>query len=152
MSQINNTHRATMFILFIAAAITLTGAGCAPAKQVESNNGNTPAPVTTPSVLPNSAYKDGTYTAVGTYRSPAGAEEMGVTLTLKDNTITDVVIEPKATVPISKNIQTMFSENVKSIVVGKKISDVKLDKVSGASLTPKGFNDAVEKIKAQAAA
>jgi uncharacterized protein with FMN-binding domain len=54
-----------------------------------------PAPVTTPSVLPNSAYKDGTYTAVGTYRSPAGAEEMGVTLTLKDNTITDVVIEPK---------------------------------------------------------
>lgn len=152
MSQINNTHRATMFILFIAAAITLTGAGCAPAKQAESGNSNTPAPVTTPSVLPNSAYKDGIYTVVGAYKSPAGPEEIGVTLTLKDDIITDAVIDIKATVPISKNMQTIFSENIKSIVVGKKISDVKLDKVSGASLTPIGFNEAVEKIKTQAAA
>ena len=48
--------------------------------------------------------------------------------------------------------ETIVSNNVKTLVVGKKITDVKLDKVSGSSLTPKGFNDALEQIKTLAKA
>ncbi len=97
-----------------------------------------------------SGYKDGTYSAVGTYNSPAGLDELGVKLTLKDSIITDATVEPKAKSPMSIRYQQMFNENYKQFVVGKKISDVTLSKVSGSSLTPKGFNDAVNKIKTQA--
>jgi hypothetical protein len=36
------------------------------------------------------------------------------------------------------------------MVVGKNISELQLTKVSGSSLTPQGFMDALEKIKAEA--
>lgn len=98
----------------------------------------------------DSAYKDGTYTAVGNYTSPGGAEELGVTLTIADGVVTDSQVEVKATRPISKTRQTDFAEHYKDMVVGKNIDDLSLGKVSGSSLSPKGFNDAVEKIKAEA--
>ena len=99
-----------------------------------------------------SAYKDGVYTVDGQYVSPGGQEEIGVSLTLKDGMITDAVVTPKATRPISVKMQGVFSENYKPLVVGKSIDEVTLDVVSGSSLTPKGFNDAVTKIKEQAKA
>jgi hypothetical protein len=97
-----------------------------------------------------SAYKDGSYSVTGDYISPGGAEELGVTLTLKNGVITDSVVEPKATRPNSVRFQGIFAENYKPLVIGKNINDVQLAKVSGSSLAPKGFNDAVEKIKAEA--
>ena len=36
------------------------------------------------------------------------------------------------------------------MVVGKNIDEVAITKVAGSSLTPKGFTDALEKIKADA--
>lgn len=98
----------------------------------------------------SATYKDGDYSVVGTYNSPAGAETMGVSLTLKDNIITAVTIEPKANAPISKKFQETVADSIKPFVVGKRIDAVKLSKISGSSLTPKGFNDALEKVKVQA--
>lgn len=97
-----------------------------------------------------SAYKDGTYTAVGNYTSPGGQEELGVTLTIASGVVTDSTVEVLATRPMSKTRQTDFAENYKDMVVGKSIDELSLGKVSGSSLSPKGFNDAVEKIKAEA--
>ena len=97
-----------------------------------------------------SAYKDGTYTAVGNYTSPGGQEELGVTLTVASGVVTASEVEVKATRPISQERQTDFAENYESQVVGKNIDEISLGKVSGSSLSPKGFNDAVEKIKTQA--
>lgn len=97
-----------------------------------------------------SAYKDGTYTAVGNYTSPGGQEELGVTLTVASGIVTASEVEVKATRPISKERQTDFAENYESQVVGINIDEISLGKVSGSSLSPKGFNDAVEKIKTQA--
>lgn len=105
---------------------------------------------TTPVVI--QSYKDGTYSSTGEYTSPAGKEEVGVSLTLKNNIVTDVTFTPKATNEISVKLQTMFADGYKTLVVGKDINTVKLNKVSGSSLTPKGFNDAIEKIKLQAKA
>lgn len=97
-----------------------------------------------------SSYKDGTYTVVGEYTSPGGPEELGVTLVLAKGVVTDATVEVKATRPASKERQTDFAANYKTEVVGKNIEEVNLGKVSGSSLSPKGFNDAVEKIKAEA--
>lgn len=95
-------------------------------------------------------YKDGTYTAVGNYTSPGGAEELGVTLTIAKGVVTDSEVEVKATRPMSKTRQTDFAEHYKDMVVGKNIDELSLGKVSGSSLSPKGFNDAVTKIKEEA--
>jgi len=110
-----------------------------------------PATSTTePVAMTNGSYKNGNYSAVGDYMSPGGAEQVGVTVALKDNVITDVTFEPKAQRPASVKFQGMFAEGFKQFVVGKKIDEVQLSKVSGSSLTPKGFNDALAKIKVQA--
>ena len=95
-------------------------------------------------------YKNGTYVATGSYVSPGGLEEVGVKLILKDDIITDVYFESKAVLPTSKKMQEMFGDNYKPMVVGKKISELKLGKISGSSLTPVGFNDAIAKIEVQA--
>ncbi|HVT74902.1 MAG TPA: hypothetical protein VHD69_00565 [Candidatus Paceibacterota bacterium] len=97
-------------------------------------------------------YKDGTYTARGTYQSPAGLESIDVTLTLKGDVVTDASVVSHATIAQSINFQGKFISGFKALVVGQDIDSIKLDKVSGSSLTPKGFNSAVTEIKAEAAA
>lgn len=99
---------------------------------------------------PTSVYADGEYFAEGEYISPGGEERLPVTLTLEDGVITEAEVTVSSENPMSQNFQTMFVENYKSQVIGKKIDEVELDKVSGSSLAPIGFNDAVEQIKEQA--
>lgn len=111
----------------------------------------TPVPIPAPSPKPTaSTYKDGTYTAVGTYESPAGPEAIDVTLTLKGDVITDTTVVGEATNRKSISMQGQFIDNYKPQVIGKKIQDVNLTKVSGSSLTPIGFNDALTKIESKA--
>ncbi len=97
-------------------------------------------------------YKDGEYSAEGDYTSPGGEESIDVTLTLKDGIVEDAEVTSNATRPISKKMQTSFIEGYKEQVVGKKLDEINLGKVSASSLAPKGFNDAVTKIKAEAKA
>lgn len=97
-------------------------------------------------------YKDGTYTAEGDYFSPGGAESLGVTITLEDDVIVDASVKSNAFRPNSIHYQGLFISGYKSLVIGKNIDSVQLDKVSGSSLAPKGFNDALAKIKAEAQA
>jgi uncharacterized protein with FMN-binding domain len=106
---------------------------------------------TTPQVLA-AMYKNGTYTAAGSYMSPGGLDDLSVSLTLKDDIVTDVSMTPGAHDRRSEQYQAKFMSGYKEYVVGKNIADINLTKVSGASLTPKGFNDALAKIKAQAKA
>ena len=98
----------------------------------------------------NLRYKDGIYSAVGDYISPGGAEKIGVTITLKGDIIEDAKAQSKAFRPNTIRYQGIFIENFRPLVIGKNLDEVKLDKVSASSLTPIGFNDALEKIKAQA--
>lgn len=105
---------------------------------------------TTAPAVTTKEYKDGTYDVVGTYTSPAGPEEIKVSLTIEKNIVTAATMEPTATNEFSKKWQGVFKDNFKERVIGKDINTLMLDRVSGSSLTPKGFNDAVEKVKAQA--
>lgn len=95
-------------------------------------------------------YKNGNYEVMGDYTSPGGAEQLEVKLTLTDGVISDITVIPQATRPTSKIKQADFAEHYKVMVLGKNIDEVMLTKVSGSSLSPKGFNDAIEKIKSQA--
>ncbi len=97
------------------------------------------------------SYKDGAYTADGTYMTPEGEEKITVTLTLKGNAITEVNTTSNPVHHESRQYQTFFQNNYKKLVVGKKIDEVNLSRVSGSSLTPIGFNAALNAIKQQAA-
>ncbi len=135
----NTSNLPNLTSLSAIVALALITTGC----------GSTSTPVdSTPAVRVN--YKDGTYSATGSYSSPAGAEEIDVSLTLKSNIITDATVTPKATARRSVMMQNDFASNYKPYVVGKDINDIKLTKVSGSSLTPAGFDDAIAKIEAQA--
>jgi uncharacterized protein with FMN-binding domain len=104
----------------------------------------------TPANTQSLSYKDGTYSADGVYQTPDNQEEIGVTLTLKNNIITEANVEEKGILATSKRFQGEFISGYKPMVIGKNIDEVNLSKVSGSSLTPKGFNDALSKIKEQA--
>ena len=127
-------------------------------KYISSSNatvvGN-PNPITTGTNPPpqgTSVYKDGSYTATGSYMSPGGQESLGVNLTLKSDVVTDVTATSEATRSESKQYQARFISGYKALVVGKKIQDINIIKVSGSSLTPIGFMDALSQIETQAKA
>jgi uncharacterized protein with FMN-binding domain len=94
-----------------------------------------------------SNFKDGIYTANGRYISPAGNEEVEITITLENNVITAAEFQGFATNPGSVFQQNNFAQGFEQEVIGRPISEVRLNVVNGSSLTPKGFNDALEKIK-----
>jgi hypothetical protein len=97
-------------------------------------------------------YADGIYTAVGTYSSPGGEESISVTLTLTGDVVTAASAVGNATSPPSSQYQQQFVSNFADLIVGKSLDEVALDKVAGSSLTPIGFNDAVDTIKTDALA
>jgi|GEM_PF-1355778 len=103
-------------------------------------------------MMDTSAYEDGTYSADGIYRSPAGTEDIKVTLTLTDDIVTSAQVVGTATNPKSKMMQQAFIDGYSTLVVGKSIDALSLGVINGSSLTPKGFMDAVVKIKAEASA
>ncbi|MEI7777496.1 MAG: hypothetical protein WCI52_02720 [bacterium] len=106
-----------------------------------------PAPVSS-----NYIYKNGTYTAVGSYEAPSGTEQITITLTIKDDIVTDASGSTGAYDRTSLRYENAFLSGFKQYVVGKNISSLQLGKISGASLTPQGFNDALSQIKSQAKA
>lgn len=59
-------------------------------------------------------------------------------------------VTPHATGETSLDLQRRFAEAVPAVVVGRDIDTVNLDRVAGNSHTTAGFNNALEKIKAEA--
>lgn len=156
----SNNSRKSMLVMVAVAVVALVGIGAysymnmnksaKPTEMTESNKMTASPTQTTSMTATTVALKDGTYKSEGAYTSPGGEEKIGLTVTLKDGLISDVEFEPMAKLPGSVKFQEIFSQNYKTMVVGKNISEVKLDKVAGSSLTPKGFNDALQKIIVQA--
>ena len=95
-------------------------------------------------------YKDGEFTQVGSYVSPGGTEEIGVTLTLEKDVVTAVTTQPMPSNPTAKLYQERFSGGIQDEIVGKKLDELKVDKVAGSSLTSGGFAEATDLIKSEA--
>lgn len=100
----------------------------------------------------SSAYKDGTYTGTGSYETPETTEDLTVTLTLKNDIVTDVSFTGTQHVHETRQYQAQFASGYKQFVVGKNIDDISVSRVSGSSLTSGGFMAALAQIKAEAKA
>jgi uncharacterized protein with FMN-binding domain len=129
------------------AAIALTGCsggasadGAGSADSASGGSGGASGP-----------FKDGTYTARGDYTSPGGASAVDVKLTLKGDAVTAVTVTPKAENPTAQGYEAKFASGVGAQVIGKKLSELNVTKVSGSSLTSQGFDRAIEAIEKQAA-
>lgn len=100
------------------------------------------------------AFTAGEYESKGSYKDPNGqTQTVDVELTLTaDGTITELDVEGEAEGGNSEQYQGKFESGINAEVVGKKITDLKVDKVSGSSLTSGGFNEAIATIISQAQA
>lgn len=111
-----------------------------------------PSTTSTPidSTVSHSSYKDGTYTASSNYYVPHGSENIQVTVTLKNGVVTSSSITNSEGDRDSAAYQQDFASLYKSYVVGKSIKGLSLSRISGASDTTQGFNDALAQIANQA--
>ena len=109
-------------------------------------------PESTATVSTTSKYKNGTYKATGTYGTPEGQESIDVSLTLENGIVTDANVIANASGGRSLRYQQMFIGGYKTSVVGKNIDELNLGRISGSSLTPIGFNNAITAIKTEAKA
>jgi uncharacterized protein with FMN-binding domain len=150
-------------IVAILALIGITVASKKPATQdstpVDTGTSSaTPATTgtavatTAPTSTGTAEYKDGTYTATGSYMSPGGPDKVGVSVTLNNDIITAATVTPMPGDQESAHYQAIFAANYKQYVVGQDITKLNVHKVSGSSLTSGGFNDAISQIEAQAKA
>lgn len=119
-------------------------------QSIQSTDQNGSSLTATTTDKRQSSYKDGTYEVVGEYISPGGNESINVNLVLKDGVVTDATVVSNATRPNSVKFQGQFIGGFKDQVIGKNIDEINITKVSGSSLTPKGFMDALNKVKVQA--
>jgi len=123
-----------------------------------TSKSTTPTPVVTqtpPVDTPKKSsytYKDGTYSATGSYMSPGGYDQLGVSITIKNDIVTASTATNMAGDGRSQRYEDRFISGYKQYVIGKNIANIYLTNVSGSSLTPKGFNDALTQIKSQAQA
>jgi uncharacterized protein with FMN-binding domain len=125
--------------------VSTTAASSLQSTTASSNTSSTTSSTTT-------GYKDGTYSATSNYYVPHGTEDIQVSVTLKDGVITASSITNSESDPDSAQFQESFTSAYKSYVVGKNISGLSLNTISGASDTTQGFNDALSKIASEAQA
>ena len=78
---------------------------------------------------------------------------MTITLTLDDDIITAVTVEPMPqNNDTSRGYQERFAAAAPDEVIGKSINDLQVGIIAGASGCADGFNDALTKIRDQASA
>lgn len=140
------------------AALALAGCAAATTSNADAAAGTgggtsdsatlsqSPAPTTDA----GAEYKDGSYTATGTYHTPQSVEKVTVTLTLDHDTVTAVRVTGDPQTSETIHYQGEFVAGISNAVVGKKIEELAVTRVGGSSLTSAGFNAALAEIEAQA--
>lgn len=101
---------------------------------------------------PTTVYQDGEYTGTGSYQSPAAQENIVVRIRIKEDKIEDIDLTSDTQVDASKKYQGLFLQGLKQEVIGKDLSELgEFSKLNGSSLTSKGFNEALQKAREEAA-
>lgn len=127
-------------------------AGCAPTSSDAADDTATQSDSTGSTGSDAGSYADGTYSAEGSYQTPESVETITVTVTLQDDVITAVEVTGDPQKRESEQYQGEFIGGIAEVVEGQDIDEIQVSRVAGSSLTSGGFNDAIEKIKAEAAA
>ncbi|GAA2979452.1 hypothetical protein GCM10010460_13640 [Microbacterium terrae] len=105
----------------------------------------TPTPSMTGEADAVSDYQDGSYDATGWYGSLPSHHD--VTLTLRDDAVTEVQITTPADDPVSLEYQQRFAAALPGEIIGRDIDTLQIDRLAGASGCSEGFMDALAKIK-----
>ena len=158
----NSSNKALVGIIVVVLLIAATTAAIVwsannTTKETETSVSTTsPSPSTASEASDSAAsspYKSGSYSAEGEYQTPGGRESLGVTVTVStDGTITNASVKQEGKTGEAQEFQSKFASGFTSQVVGKKIDEVSLSRVAGSSLTPNGFNNAIDDIQNQAKA
>ncbi|MCW1907929.1 MAG: hypothetical protein KIH63_001140 [Candidatus Saccharibacteria bacterium] len=120
-------------------------------EETTTTPANPPAASTvSPPAAATTKYKNGTYTATGSYSTPESTETISISLTVENDVVTATSAQNTAKDRESKEYQADFISGYKAQVIGKALASLNLGNVSGSSLTPIGFNNAVAKIRTQA--
>jgi uncharacterized protein with FMN-binding domain len=136
---------------------TSAGSSTESASEAATENERTASP-SPPAQAPESgarndtagSYRDGEYSATGWYGSEPSHHD--VTLTITDDTVTDVEITTPAENETSLGYQQRFAEALPQAIVGRKVSELNVDRLAGSSGCSEGFMDALAQIRDQAAA
>lgn len=129
----------------VAGMLVLAGcSGAADAQDSSSGSG-------TGTTSSSGSYKDGTYTADGSYQTPETVESISVTLTVADGVVKDVEVTGDPQARETEEYQAKFIGGISGEVVGKGLDELNVTRVAGSSLTSGGFNEALKSIKEQAA-
>lgn len=144
----NNKKIIAAFVVILAVVIIAVGVSMFTDKK--DSDTKTPTTSETDNTVNTSQYKDGAYSAEGSYLTPGGTETVTIGITLEDGAVTDTTFASEPQNKKTVEYQGKFKENYMALVVGKAIDEITLSHVSGSSLTSKGFHDALDKIKNQA--
>ncbi|MET0297554.1 MAG: hypothetical protein ABW024_09145 [Microbacterium sp.] len=138
--------------LGVAGALAL--AGCASTAEAEqpADTGTSDSGSSTDTGDATGTYADGTYEAEGSYQTPESVETIDVSITLADGVVSAVEVTGDPQKPESERYQGEFIGGIADEVVGKSLDEISVSRVAGSSLTSGGFNEALETIKAEAAA
>ncbi len=143
-------------LLVVAATAVVIVSGNSASKETTTDATASTSPEASTSSSPTTTatggFKNGTYSTTGSYQTPGGQESILVKVTLADGVITDATVTQEGKTGEAQEYQSKFVSGYKSQVIGKKINEVNLSRVAGSSLTPIGFNDAIDEIEKQAAA
>jgi uncharacterized protein with FMN-binding domain len=147
----SNRKIITAVIILVAIVLVVVGAKLLASKKDAPSPAATSSSPATTNTNSSTTFKDGTFTATGNYSSPGGNEAIKVSITLKDDAVTDSSVTPSITTDDqAQEYQNDFIGAYKKLVVGKKLDTIHLSRVSGSSLTSQGFNDALNQIANQA--
>lgn len=168
MKTSDDKHITTTIVVLIATTLLIVGAVFAGQQSVQktdkaatstpkSQTKAAPPPKKNESSGPDlpissTGYRDGNYSATGTYQSPGGKQEIKINISLLAGKIMATSAEGDDKSSDSRFYQSSFIANYKQKVIGKAIEEVKLDHIGNSSLTPEGFNKALDDIKKQAKA
>lgn len=145
--------RAGAAVAAVAGVVLL--AGCSPAAGdagEDTGNDTGSSGGSTSGDSGSGSYADGTYTADGSYNTPESVETITVTVTLESDVVTAVEVTGDPQKRESEQYQGQFIGGISDVVVGQDIDEISVSRVAGSSLTSGGFNQAIEAIKAEAAA
>jgi uncharacterized protein with FMN-binding domain len=139
MSSTSSRRSAVLGVALLGAALTSCAAAETPA----------PTPASTGEADTVNDYQDGQYDATGWYGSLPSHHD--VTLTIRDDTVTDVQITTPAEDPISLEYQQRFAAALPGEIIGRDIDTLQIDRLAGSSGCSEGFMDALAQIKDAAA-
>lgn len=130
-----------------------TPSGAPPKTPAASPETATPVVGSTPPAKPTRPVAvSGTFTTNTTYLTPKRTSHaLAVTLTVTNDVVTAATVRYDNKDGFSNSYQERFDADYKTQVVGKKLSDISLSRVGGASLTSNSFNEAIKDAQAQTA-